>query len=132
MWKLKSGIVKFMAGRVGMYYSIFIISPLLFVGMFVFLAGASYGWQLFSGDSNEYFFIRFSINLFILLLFPIIATVGVVGSVVRTIASNQVGIIHRISGVFFFLVVFFLWLVYSVMFDMPPYNIVLRRLLDLL
>ena len=128
MWNLKSGFVKFIAGRVGMYYSLFIISPLLFVGMFVFLTGASYVWQLFSGDSNEYFFIRFSINLFILLLIPITATVGVVGSVVRTIASNQVGIIHRILAIFFFLVVFISWLVYSVMFDMPPYNIVLLRL----
>ena len=128
MWNLKSGFVKFIAGRVGMYYSLFIISPLLFFGMFVFLAGTGYLWELCSEDSTQYFFVRFSINLFIILLIPIIATVGVVGSVVRTIASNQVGIIHRISGVFFFLVVFFLWLVYSVMFSMPPYNIVLLRL----
>ena len=128
MRNLKSGFVKFIAGRVGMYYSLFIISPLLFFGMFVFLAGTAYLRELCSEDSTQYFFVRFSINLFIILLIPIIATVGVVGSVIRTIASNQVGIIHRILAIFFFLVVFISWLVYSVMFSMPPYNIVLLRL----
>ena len=128
MRNLKSGFVKFIAGRVGMYYSLFIISPLLFFGMFVFLAGTGYLWELCSEDSTQYFFVRFSINLFIILLIPIIATVGVVGSVIRTIASNQVGIIHRILAIFFFLVMFISWLVYSVMFSMPPYNIVLLKL----
>ena len=112
MRNLKSGFVKFIAGRVGMYYSLFIISPLLFFGMFVFLAGTGYLWELCSEDSTQYFFVRFSINLFIILLIPIIATVGVVGSVVRTIASKDVGVIHKIAGVFFFLVVLFSWLMY--------------------
>ena len=102
--------MKFITGRVGMYYSFFIISPLLFVGAILLLHIQEDFWHLLS--VNTYATLELPLHLFTLLLVPIIATAGVVGSVVRTIASKDVGIIHKIVGVSFFLVVLFCWLFY--------------------
>ena len=112
MRNFKTGFMKFITGRVGMYYSFFIISPLLLVGMYILMAfGFGYLWAFFSIDPEEEVVIGL-LHLFILLIFPIIATAGVVGSVLRTVASKGIRIIHKIAGVFFFLVVLFSWLMY--------------------
>ena len=111
MWNLKSGFVKFITGRVGMYYSFFIISPLFLVGAILLLHIQGDFWHLLSVNTYATL-VELPLDLFALLLVPIIATAGVVGSVVRTIASKDVGVIHKIAGVFFFLVVLFSWLMY--------------------
>ena len=105
MRDLKADFTKFITGRVGMYYSFFIISPLLLVGMYILMAfGFGYLWAFFSIDPEEEVVIGL-LHLFMLFLFPIIATAGVVGSVFRVVAAKGIPIIHKIMGVFFFLVV---------------------------
>ena len=91
--------------------------------------GFGYLWAFFSIDPEEEVVIGL-LHLFMLFLFPIIATAGVVGSVFRVVAAKGIPIIHKIMGVFLFLVVLFSWLMYSSLFNMAPYNRTLLWLLS--